>query len=290
MKVTDIIAEAKQSKDAPKPRNFVAKNAINTGAGAHKDKKKAEKQGDVKHKKQAVPMDEGLRDPKDNPCWKGYKPVGTKKKGGKTVPNCVPKESVEEMYGRRSYGYNPDRDAERAWDAGKRAEQDFRNRERNAGLEDEEEYYQQQVAMQREKDRGPWYLKINGKILKSQGQPKVFDWKKGANNYALAILKNKPELQGKIFLTKRAEDDTSTGIAETATVGATNAASVGTVVSPHLAIGKDRGKKSYTGSPGKSGTKAPAVPKTVQKKNPDGTAKNALDMPNNIFGGGAVKR
>ena len=37
-------------------------------------------------------MDEGLKDPKDNPCWTGYKPVGTKKKGGKTVPNCVPKE------------------------------------------------------------------------------------------------------------------------------------------------------------------------------------------------------
>ena len=35
---------------------------------------------------------EGLRDPKDNPCWKGYKPVGTKEKGGRTVPNCVPKE------------------------------------------------------------------------------------------------------------------------------------------------------------------------------------------------------
>jgi hypothetical protein len=43
---------------------------------------------------------EGLKDPKDNPCWKGYKPVGTKKKNGKTVPNCVPKESVEEGYGR----------------------------------------------------------------------------------------------------------------------------------------------------------------------------------------------
>jgi hypothetical protein len=25
-----------------------------------------------------------------NPCWKGYHPVGTKKKSGKTVPNCVP--------------------------------------------------------------------------------------------------------------------------------------------------------------------------------------------------------
>jgi hypothetical protein len=36
-------------------------------------------------------LTEGLRDPKDNPCWKGYKPVGTKKKGGRTVPNCVPK-------------------------------------------------------------------------------------------------------------------------------------------------------------------------------------------------------
>jgi hypothetical protein len=33
---------------------------------------------------------EGLRDPKDNPCWKGYHPVGTKKKRGRTVPNCVP--------------------------------------------------------------------------------------------------------------------------------------------------------------------------------------------------------
>lgn len=36
---------------------------------------------------------EGLRD--TNPCWKGYKPVGTKKKAGRTVPNCVPKEGVE---------------------------------------------------------------------------------------------------------------------------------------------------------------------------------------------------
>lgn len=30
-----------------------------------------------------------------NPCWKGYHPVGTKKKGGRTVPNCVPNESIE---------------------------------------------------------------------------------------------------------------------------------------------------------------------------------------------------
>ena len=30
----------------------------------------------------------------DSPCWKGYKQVGMKNKGGKQVPNCVPNESV----------------------------------------------------------------------------------------------------------------------------------------------------------------------------------------------------
>lgn len=47
---------------------------------------------DNQGKLRAMGMYEGLRDPKDNPCWKGYKPVGTKKKNGRTVPNCVPKE------------------------------------------------------------------------------------------------------------------------------------------------------------------------------------------------------
>jgi hypothetical protein len=42
-----------------RPRNFVAKNSKTAGAGAHKDKKKAEKQGDVKHKKDLATMDQG---------------------------------------------------------------------------------------------------------------------------------------------------------------------------------------------------------------------------------------
>jgi hypothetical protein len=151
-----------------KPRNFVAKNAPRSGAGAHKNKKKAERQGDVKHKKNAeaeqqmaeastmghtvgfmavpdlkpgdkahhgmlgpvtvvrhdgprvVVRDQSrqlyrmsphklqpaedttedrkpsLKNPQDNPCWSGYHPVGTKKKNGQTVPNCVPKESINE--------------------------------------------------------------------------------------------------------------------------------------------------------------------------------------------------
>jgi hypothetical protein len=42
---------AKDFIPASKPRNFVAKNQKTGGAGAHKDKKKAEKQGYEKHKK-----------------------------------------------------------------------------------------------------------------------------------------------------------------------------------------------------------------------------------------------
>ena len=46
-----------KSKELSKPRNFVAKNSKMGmgGAGAHKDKKKAMKQGDVKHKKKDLP-------------------------------------------------------------------------------------------------------------------------------------------------------------------------------------------------------------------------------------------
>ena len=45
--------------------------------------------GDQKASAAPEGKNESLRT--DNPCWKGYKPVGTKKKNGKTVPNCVPK-------------------------------------------------------------------------------------------------------------------------------------------------------------------------------------------------------
>jgi len=29
---------------------------------------------------------------KKGPCWKGYEMIGMKKKGGRQVPNCVPKK------------------------------------------------------------------------------------------------------------------------------------------------------------------------------------------------------
>jgi hypothetical protein len=32
---------------------------------------------------------------KPTACWKGYEMVGTKKKNGKSVPNCVPKKPTK---------------------------------------------------------------------------------------------------------------------------------------------------------------------------------------------------
>ena len=80
-------------------------------------------------------------------------------------------------------------------------------------------------------------------------------------------------------------------VQEQATAGATSAGNIAIVTSPHIAIGKDRFSKSYHGSPGKSGTKAPRLPKIVQPKNPDGTAKGAHNLPGvNLMGGPLVKR
>ena len=76
-------------------------------------------------------------------------------------------------------------------------------------------------------------------------------------------------------------------IKEQATAGATSAGNIASVVSPHIAIGKDRFKKSYTGTPGRSGTKAPNVPKAKAQKPTD----NALDMKGtSLFGGPAISR
>ena len=50
----------KAKKYNAKPRNFVAKNAITSGAGAHKDKKKSAKQGQIKHKSKELELSESL--------------------------------------------------------------------------------------------------------------------------------------------------------------------------------------------------------------------------------------
>ena len=80
-------------------------------------------------------------------------------------------------------------------------------------------------------------------------------------------------------------------IKEQATAGATSAGNIATAVSPHIAIGPDRFKKSYHGSPGRSGTRAPKIPTAYTPKNSNGTVRGAHDLAGtSLFGGPLVKR
>ena len=66
-------------------------------------------------------------------------------------------------------------------------------------------------------------------------------------------------------------------IREVATAGATSSGSIATVVNPKQAYGqRPRDEKG--------------LPKAPQKKNKDGTAKNALDVKDNLMGGKTIKR
>lgn len=67
---------------------------------------------------------------------------------------------------------------------------------------------------------------------------------------------------------------------EQATAGSTSSGNIASVVNPHLSPGSARGKKSYIGSPGRSGKKSPPQPKVKKQKPTD----NALDMDVSIFG------
>jgi len=67
---------AKDFVPASKPRNFVAKNQKTAGAGAHKDKKRAEKQGDVKHKQKQ--FEQGVAEGDMEEGWDDIKKFGKK--------------------------------------------------------------------------------------------------------------------------------------------------------------------------------------------------------------------
>jgi len=209
MKLYEIISESKKV-EAPKPRNFVAKNAVSTtsGAGAHKDKKKAEKQGDFKHKKEKVPMDEAGFFGGGGSFSRGWK-VG----GGRH------------------------RDPE-DWDEG--------NTE----------------------PPNNFAVYINGKkwkVFKGRGQfaddYKEIQHFRQLRNWAQA----KSASTGKKWEVFVTGEPATESMQETATAGATSAGNVG--------VGA-----IYKNKPGKT------------PKNKDGTAKNALDMKNNLLTGGSVKR
>lgn len=72
--------------------------------------------------------------------------------------------------------------------------------------------------------------------------------------------------------------DKGWGLAEAATPGATSAGSIASIASVPGAKRKVAKKGRY------------GAPEAPQVKNPDGTAKNALDVNKNIMGGKAIKR
>lgn len=124
--------------------------------------------------------------------------------GGSALGRAV----KEAGWGRRSSYYNPldqERREQDQMDYDKRA---FKRAElqHELGHEDDPNFERNLRQQQIDRDRGPWYIRIDGKIYRQKGQPKSFDWKRGANNYALAMVKNNPSLQGRIMLTKSAED------------------------------------------------------------------------------------
>ena len=81
----DIAARLKQSMSS-KPRNFVSKNAKMGGAGAHKDKKRAEKQGDVKHK--AKQYEEGVAEAEIPSMYSKQVSPGMEHRARYKCPNC----------------------------------------------------------------------------------------------------------------------------------------------------------------------------------------------------------
>lgn len=102
------VAEGKSKKQeipSSKPRNFVAKNAMATtsGAGAHTDKKKAEKQGYEKHKNKSYDdvMEEISKikpikaKKKTSTCRTGQVQTGTQVKDGKVVPKCTVRQTAK---------------------------------------------------------------------------------------------------------------------------------------------------------------------------------------------------
>jgi hypothetical protein len=99
-------------------------------------------------------------------------------------------------------------------------------------------------------------------ILEAHGNSKVYD----------KCWKGYKKVSGK----KRGEKGSC--VKEDATAGATSAGNIASVANPTVAKSKPKKKGKYG---------APTAP---QATNPDGTAKNAQDLKNNLMGGKTIKR
>jgi hypothetical protein len=96
MKASDIITDDIVSREKHKTRDVVGKKTTSQdyfGNRADKQKDRDLVSKDKRKESKKEWFEEG-----EDPCWKDYKQVGMKKKNGRKVPNCVPREGIEESF------------------------------------------------------------------------------------------------------------------------------------------------------------------------------------------------
>lgn len=86
------LPKLKSGKPKPKPR-IRAKPRVTSNAGVSDAIPGEPENASTYYGKITSMIRESLQiNEKKGPCWKGYEAVGMKKKGGRKVPNCVPKK------------------------------------------------------------------------------------------------------------------------------------------------------------------------------------------------------
>ena len=100
----NIHAKRKRGESPAKPgsKDYPAKDAFKKAARTAKEEVSFELDGEIYiFEREVEVVEEGsMKQARKNvgasTCWKGYKAKGTKMKGGKSVPNCVKEEEVNE--------------------------------------------------------------------------------------------------------------------------------------------------------------------------------------------------
>jgi len=263
------------------------------------------------------------------PCWKGYKQIGMKKKGKKEVPNCVPvkegwgadeitpysngytlwhrKQSLEKgmlpywLY-KTPEEFSDWKDSMK-WDLEKTIKSstpiaklatiqsviDLMNIEKD-GKEIDEGFLDSLFGDDEPEVNEHGYPYYTGDM--DVDMPVVLAIYKRLGEFkALQYLTKKlkyPDVKAALFLTqvqmepwrskyKPYKPKKPLKLKETATAGATSSGNIASVANPVAAHAKVKRDKN-------------GVPKAPQKKNKNGTAKNALDMSNNLMAEKVIKR
>lgn len=309
MKILEIITESKtQRAEAPKPRNFVAKNAKMGGAGQHKDKKKALKQGDTKHKAKQFAeshvdeiSDKGL----DNYRRQAHYAVQGHKFGSKKdEPNAAA------IIAKREKGMQQAADK---IIARKKAEEKKRLAVLVAKLPELKAEYEQMQAKYKSLGGSNWQyadreqnLSASEREARSMEGPMNNLWrqisaaekaqKDGIGESKVtekAVSKAQQKFMGMVYAAKKGEKPASPEVAKVAK-GMTKKAAHDYAATKHKGKPDHVGESATAGSTSAGNMAVGAVypnKKGKTYKNKDGTVKNALDVKGaNLMTGGSIKR